>query len=342
MPRFSRTASCALVRCVPLTPPIATCSAATRPARRGNHASPCTGFATRNCPAGRRIEDVEAVVYHSDMERTGWFESPTRCSTACTTTSCGACVAISSTCRPTARNATNASAGPVTSRIRAHRRVLYDCTGLLASWLRDLAVEQRRFGTVPYYVPWIPQRAFPFEPAAVWGDAAVLVPLRCTSGPAMPPSSLRSTAAWPVGSTRSSVWPRRSGLWDTGFQFGDWLDPSAPPDRPGVTATDPYLVANAYLVHSLDIMTRVAELLDRHHDARSVERRRGIDAQVVRGRVPYHRRDDSSTTRRLRTPLRSHSTCSRLTGSATTAGGDWPNWSRPTGFASRPVSSGRR
>jgi alpha-L-rhamnosidase len=58
-----------------------------------------------------------------------------------------------------------------------------------------------------------------------------------------------------------------SGLWDTGFQFGDWLDPSAPPDRPGRTATDPYLVANAFLVHSLDIMARVAELLDRHDDA---------------------------------------------------------------------------
>ena len=23
-----------------------------------------------------------------------------------------------------------------------------------------------------------------------------------------------------------------TGLWDTGFQFGDWLDPTAPPDEP--------------------------------------------------------------------------------------------------------------
>lgn len=47
---------------------------------------------------------------------------------------------------------------------------------MLASWLADLAAEQQRFGTVPYYVPWVPQQAFPFGPTAVWGDAAVLVP----------------------------------------------------------------------------------------------------------------------------------------------------------------------
>ena len=23
-----------------------------------------------------------------------------------------------------------------------------------------------------------------------------------------------------------------TGLWDEGFQFGDWLDPTAPPDEP--------------------------------------------------------------------------------------------------------------
>ncbi len=37
-----------------------------------------------------------------------------------------------------------------------------------------------------------------------------------------------------------------TGHWSTGFQLGDWLDPAAPPDRPGDSRTDPRLVATAY------------------------------------------------------------------------------------------------
>ena len=52
---------------------------------------------------------------------------------------------------------------------------LYDCCALLISWLDDLAAEQREIGTVPAYVPWV-QLIFPPQPAAAWGDAAVVLP----------------------------------------------------------------------------------------------------------------------------------------------------------------------
>ena len=42
-------------------------------------------------------------------------------------------------------------------------------------------------------------------------------------------------------------------LWDTGRQLGDWLDPSAPPDRPCLAATDSHLVATAYLARSAEL-----------------------------------------------------------------------------------------
>ena len=29
-----------------------------------------------------------------------------------------------------------------------------------------------------------------------------------------------------------------TGLWDAGFQFGDWLDPTAPPDQPALSKVD--------------------------------------------------------------------------------------------------------
>src|SRR5438552_2735998 len=52
-------------------------------------------------------------------------------------------------------------------------------------------------------------------------------------------------------------------LWDKGFQFGDWLDPSAPPDKPGAGRTDPHVVATAYFAHSAELLGRAAGVLGR-------------------------------------------------------------------------------
>lgn len=35
------------------------------------------------------------------------------------------------------------------------------------------------------------------------------------------------------------------GLWDTVFQFGDWLDPDAPPEDAAKAKADPGVVATA-------------------------------------------------------------------------------------------------
>ena len=50
-------------------------------------------------------------------------------------------------------------------------------------------------------------------------------------------------------------------LWNAGFQFGDWLDPAAPPDRPADTRTDPYLIATAYHAYTARLLARTAEVL---------------------------------------------------------------------------------
>ncbi len=44
-----------------------------------------------------------------------------------------------------------------------------------------------------------------------------------------------------------------TGLWDTGFQFGDWLDPTAPPDKPLDAKADNGVVATACLYRSADL-----------------------------------------------------------------------------------------
>jgi alpha-L-rhamnosidase len=58
-----------------------------------------------------------------------------------------------------------------------------------------------------------------------------------------------------------------SGLWNTGFQLGDWLDPEAPPDAPDRARTDRYLVATGYHAHSTRITAEVARILGRAPEA---------------------------------------------------------------------------
>jgi alpha-L-rhamnosidase len=146
---------------------------------------------------------------------------------------------------------------------------LYDCAGLLRSWLRDLALEQLPDGTVPWFVPtihgnemWTPPR-----PGAAWGDAAVVVPWALYErygDVGVLADQFGSAKAW-VECVERLAGPGR--LWDTGFQLGDWLDPAAPPNDPGAGRTDRYLVATAYFARSAELLARISSVLERTEDA---------------------------------------------------------------------------
>lgn len=52
------------------------------------------------------------------------------------------------------------------------------------------------------------------------------------------------------------------GLWNRStFQYADWLDPKAPPDNPGDATTDKYLVSDAYLIHSTELVANMSTRL---------------------------------------------------------------------------------
>ena len=64
-------------------------------------------------------------------------------------------------------------------------------------------------------------------------------------------------------------------LWEGMFQFGDWLDPDAPPDDPAGAKADPDIVASAYLVRSLAARHRRGARARRRRGCRAVRRPRG-------------------------------------------------------------------
>src|SRR5207247_1842616 len=93
-----------------------------------------------------------------------------------------------------------------------------------------------------------------------------------------------SMRAW-VDTVAALAGERR--LWNTGFQYGDWVDPSAPPDRPGDARTDRYLVATAYLARSAELVGQVADVLGKQDEARhyhglAAEVRRAFAAEYLR------------------------------------------------------------
>ena len=142
---------------------------------------------------------------------------------------------------------------------------LYDCCALLVSWLDDLAAEQREIGTVPAYVPWV-QLIFPPQPAAAWGDAAVVLPwvlYERFGDREVLARQYDSMRAWVE---QIAALTGDGHVWSEGFQFGDWLDPAAPPRDPGAALTDKALVATAYHAHTARLLARAAAVLGHETD----------------------------------------------------------------------------
>ena len=219
-----------------------------------------------NWPGELQTDDLQAVVCHSDMERTGWFE----CSDALVNrlhenvvwSMRGNFLDIPTDCPQ--RDERLGWTGDI-NVFAPTATFLYDCAGFLQSWLQDLQVEQHQFGgSVPFVVPTVLGGN---PPAAVWGDAAVIVPwvLYERFGDAhMLAQQWESMRTW-VDLVAATAGERR--LWNKGFQFGDWLDPQAPPDRPADARTSRYIVATAYFARSAELLGKAADVLGRTADA---------------------------------------------------------------------------
>jgi len=151
---------------------------------------------------------------------------------------------------------------------------LFDVKDFLRDWLADVAAEQRAAdGMVSFVVPDVlkyiekPSYFPPPESTAIWSDAAVWVPwaLWQAYGDLQVLSDQYDSMTAHIRRVESLLSP--TGLWDTGFQFGDWLDPTAPPDDPISSKADNGVVATACLYRDLRILTEAADLLGRSEDA---------------------------------------------------------------------------
>ncbi|PMD28818.1 glycoside hydrolase family 78 protein [Hyaloscypha variabilis F] len=147
--------------------------------------------------------------------------------------------------------------------------LIYDCFGMLRNWLIDVEHDQNALGGVPAMVT--PNNMLPVPtsrkiPCAIWHDVTILAPWALyqeTGDESILAQQYNSMLTWLRKLPRN-----KSGsthLWDTSiFQLGDWLDPAAPIEEPWKGATDAKMVANAFLIHSLDLITQIAGILSNH------------------------------------------------------------------------------
>ncbi|WKK70514.1 alpha-L-rhamnosidase C-terminal domain-containing protein [Rathayibacter oskolensis] len=106
------------------------------------------------------------------------------------------------------------------------------------------------------------------DSTALWSDAAAWVPWavwQAYGDEAVLEESFESMASH-ARRVRSKL--SDSGVWDTGFQFGDWLDPDAAPDKPADAKADTGVVATACAYRTARIVADTAAVLGRDDEAR--------------------------------------------------------------------------
>jgi alpha-L-rhamnosidase len=136
---------------------------------------------------------------------------------------------------------------------------LYDAETFWEGWLADLAFDQLPNGSVTHVVPALePDR---MQGCAGWGDAAVVVPWTtyvAYGDEHVLRAQLPSMAAW-VDYVFSRL--DEEHRWAQDFQFGDWLDPDAPTEKPWRAKARFDLVATAYAAHSAALLAKAAEVV---------------------------------------------------------------------------------
>ncbi|MEN3284456.1 MAG: alpha-L-rhamnosidase [Solirubrobacteraceae bacterium] len=237
-------------------------------------------------------DDVTGVVVHTDLRRTGWFQ----CSDDRINRLHEAAVWSFRTnaCDIPTDNPTRERAGwtgdwqifvPAAA-------FLYDVAGFATKWLRDLAAEQHSDGVVLHCAPdphperFTRSAANPWPPgSAGWGDAAVIVPweiYRAYGDDRVLDEQWPSMKAWVDRAARLARERRHPDriaarptpalheafIWDTGFHWGEWLEPGVSDIDPAALAVaDNGDLATAYLHHSSKLLAESAGVLGRAEDA---------------------------------------------------------------------------
>ncbi len=228
--------------------------------------------------------DISGVVVHSDLRRLGWFacsdDRVSRLHEAAVWSLRSNICDVPTDC-PQRERAGWTGDWQIFAPTAAY---LYDVLAFTRKWLADVSLDQRADGCVANVSPCPPVEGFDgplgwLNGSAGWGDVVASAPwdLYEAYGDA---SLLRemwgSMTAWvrfaaasaaggrhpDRAAARPDPAPHELYLWDTGFHWGEWLEPGAVIDDFAAFArADKSEVATAYLYRSAATVARIAEVL---------------------------------------------------------------------------------
>lgn len=212
-----------------------------------------------NWPDEIKKENFTAIVVHSDIRRTGYFE----CSDETVNKlfkniiwgQKGNFLDVPTDCPQ--RNERLGWTGDAQVFVRT-ASLNFDVERFFKKWLHDLAADQGRDGCVPHVIPNI------FDDmggSSAWSDAAVICPweiYRTYGDKKILEDQFDSMKVWIDWMRERSENGKRSG----GFHFGDWLGLDSPEGSyKGSTPDD--LIATAYYKYSTELFIKAAHALGR-------------------------------------------------------------------------------
>ena len=228
--------------------------------------------------------DVTGVVVHSDLRRLGWFscsdDRVSRLHEAVVWSLRSNMCDIPTDC-PQRERAGWTGDWQIFTPTAAY---LYDVLAFSRKWLGDVSLDQRADGCVANISPCPPAEGFDgrlgaLNGSAGWGDVVVSAPwdlYQAYGDTSLLSETWGTMTAW-VGFAAAAAaggrHPDRAAarpvpaaheryLWDTGFHWGEWLEPGgAPADFGAFVRADKSEVATAYLHRSAATLVRVAEVL---------------------------------------------------------------------------------
>lgn len=212
-----------------------------------------------NWPDEVKKENFTAIVVHSDIRRTGYFE----CSDEAVNRlfkniiwgQKGNFLDVPTDCPQ--RDERLGWTGDAQVFVRT-ASLNFDVERFFKKWLRDLAADQGRDGCVPHVIPNISDD---MGGSSAWSDAAVICPweiYRTYGDKKILEDQFDSMKAWIDWMRERSENGRRSG----GSHFGDWLGLDSPEGSyKGATPED--LIATAYYKYSTELFIKAAHALGR-------------------------------------------------------------------------------
>lgn len=215
-------------------------------------------------------ETISALVVHSDMERTGYFETShqllNKFHENVNWGLKGNFLSVPTDCPQ--RDERLGWTGDAHAFMPT-ANYLYDTSGFWRGWLKDMTSEQFKNGSAipPIYSPSDDladvERPRVRFPTAIWGDVVVGNPYalyQASGDKAMLQEQFIGAQAW----IDKGIPRNEERLWDRSFfQYGDWLDPKSPPDKAGQATTSQHLVADAYLIQMTRLLSQISAALNK-------------------------------------------------------------------------------